>query len=176
MDKLESTGLGCGSCTAVCCTVERNSMQVDSYEAFETLTALLQNGATVQDLKDLLKKNIQEFRLDKFISTGRNTLFRRKYTCPFFKHQSLGCGVSKYFKPLGCLGYNAKSGNVQNGEDCESNLDLLERSDSVIEKESLMDQEVFHFLNKDLKIIDDKQPLPIKLLEIIESLEKENLL
>ncbi len=129
---------------------------VETKDLYEYLSSnLLWNEALVQRLKD----NILEFRLDKEISTGRNTSFRRSYTCPFFKHESLGCPLPPEVKPYGCLAFNAISPGVKDGENCKSDLELLKRRES--EEEELINKEMI----KEKKLFWEKLPIPMALLE-----------
>ncbi|MBK23200.1 MAG: hypothetical protein CME70_04265 [Halobacteriovorax sp.] len=134
-------------------------MQMTPLETQDLYEYLNENSLWTEALVQRLNENIVEFRLDKEISTGRNTSFRRSYTCPFFKHESLGCPIPPEVKPYGCLAFNAISSGVSDGENCKSDLDLLSKRESEDEDK----------LNKELTSLYglywEKLPIPMALLE-----------
>lgn len=142
-----------------------NSMQTTPLETVEVVNWLKDQGRIDQDLIDKLKKCIADFRLDVEISTGRNSSFRRTYTCPFFKDQSLGCSIAPEVKPYGCLGFNPKKANIVDGEDCISNIELLNERDLMF---SVLEQTENAKLVKELSLSWGKLPFPNALLDVME--------
>jgi len=159
MQTLEYQNITCKDCTGRCCTYQANSMQMTPVETQDLYDYLKENSLWNKALVNRLKKNIQEFRLDKEISTGRNSSFRRSYTCPFFKHESLGCPIPTEAKPYGCLAFNAISSGVRDGENCKSDLELLSKRES--EDEDSMNKELTHLHG----LYWEKLPIPMALLE-----------
>lgn len=159
MNNLENQNISCRDCTGRCCTYQANSMQMTAIETEELYNYLIENNLWTDDLEKKLQDCITEFRLDKEISTGKNSNFRRSYTCPFFKHESLGCPLPAQIKPYGCLAFNANSSGVKDGEDCSSDLELLEKRESeeeTIENEKLRESKGYYW---------EKLPIPMALLE-----------
>lgn len=159
MNHLEQMNITCESCTGRCCTYQANSMQITALETEDLYQYLVSSNLWTDLLVSKLKESITEYRLDKEISTGRNSNFRRSYTCPFFKHESLGCPIPPEFKPYGCLAFNADSLGVKDGEDCSSKLGLLEQRESPKEDKensTLKENYQYHW---------DKLPIPMALLE-----------
>lgn len=134
-------------------------MQMTALETEDLYQYLKTENKWNDELVLKLKECIREFRLDKEISTGKNSNFRRSYTCPFFKHESLGCPLPPEVKPYGCLAFNAMSSGVKDGEDCSSDLELLEKRET--EEEVLENQK----LKESKKYYWDKMPIPMALLE-----------
>ena len=112
MNALNDEKINCYSCIGLCCTFESNSMQVTPQEALDVVVLLEKQNRINQELIEMLKENIKKYRLDKEISTGKNSTFRRYYTCPFYKPGERGCTLTKEDKPYGCLGYNSKKENA----------------------------------------------------------------
>lgn len=159
MTDLENQNISCKDCTGRCCTYQANSMQMTALETEELYSYLTEKNLWNSELETRLQECITEFRLDKEITTGKNTSFRRSYTCPFFKHESLGCPLPPEVKPYGCLAFNALSNGVKDGEDCASDLDLLEERESKEEEDEnvkLKEQRHYYW---------DKLPIPMALLE-----------
>ena len=164
MDSLSSKQINCYSCTGLCCTFESNSMQVTPQEALDVLFLLDQQQRINQDLIILLKNNIQKYRLDKEISTGKNSTFRRYYTCPFYQEGEKGCTLTREDKPYGCLGYNATVEQAKIQSDCGSDLALLKMQDDANADDNLALK-----LQEELKLSWTKLPLPVALLDLIEN-------
>lgn len=164
METLSSKQINCYSCTGLCCTFESNSMQVTPQEAIDVLLLLDSQQRINQELVQMLKDNVRKYRLDKEISTGKNSTFRRYYTCPFYQEGEKGCTLTKEDKPYGCLGYNAKKEQAKIQHDCGSDLDLLK-----IQDDANADDELALRLQEELKLSWTKLPLPVALLDLIEN-------
>ena len=171
MQTLEKESIHCFTCPGTCCTSQANSMQITPIEALEILQGLHLDSLSppeIQELKKRLQDNIQNFRLNVEIYTGKKHSrdLRKTYTCPFFMNGSKGCGLSRGTKPYGCLGFNPKT-NEDNGKSCASNTALLsEREALFIEKENLANVKI----KKDLNIYWDKLSIPQALLDILNKL------
>ena len=131
MKALEGSKIDCYNCTGTCCTFSANSMQITPIEAFEIILSLdvtMEHSAVI---KNQLKENINHFRLDHQIFSGKknNSHLRRTYTCPFFVAGSKGCTIKKELKPYGCLGFNPRIEN-DNGGQCNSDQTLLEQREN----------------------------------------------
>ncbi|SMF78163.1 hypothetical protein [Pseudobacteriovorax antillogorgiicola] len=127
MGSLEQEGTSCRDCSGVCCTFVGNSMQITPLEAWDLHLYLVMEKRWTVGLEERLLETIKNFRLDQPVpSNGLRNFARRRYTCPFFKDQALGCSIAPEWKPYGCLGFNARSGGVKDGENCSSRLDALE--------------------------------------------------
>lgn len=150
----------CNQCIGVCCTFEKNSMQITPLESLEMLYFLNQQNRINDTLKLELEQNIKNFRLDQHISLKRGSLLRRYYTCPFYKNQSKGCSIDPEFKPYGCLAFNPIKSNEMTGDQCRSDTALLES----------IPEEIHQTLNQkiklDLNLTWDKLPIPVALIEI----------
>ena len=168
MATLEKQGIHCRTCAGTCCTSVANSMQITPLEALEILLNLkeiLSNQETKLKLIEQLKNTIQLYRLDKEIYTGKKNQesLRKRYTCPFFNFGTIGCALSRGFKPYGCLGFNAVVEN-DNGQSCRSDLGILEtREQHFIHAENLSNT----FLKTKWNILWDKKSIPEALLEIL---------
>ena len=160
-----SQGKNCNGCQGYCCTSFHNSMQVTILEAFDLFFYLKRENRLTQELVDNLKSNIKKYRLDYVINTGRNSSFRRSYTCPFFVAGSKGCTIDPEFKPYGCLAFNPLKENVSTEGYCASNLKLLEN------RESLKDDQLNLKLKSDLRLSWEKESIPVALLNLIELFE-----
>ncbi len=159
MTGLEDNNISCKDCTGKCCTFHANSMRMTALETEDLYQYLVTNDQWNQDLVKRLEACIVEYRLDKDIPTKGGTSFRRTYTCPFFKHESLGCPLPPEVKPYGCLAFNALGSGVEDGENCSSDLELLESRESIEEtNENLLLKEKHGFYW-------DKLPIPMALLE-----------
>jgi hypothetical protein len=164
MNALNDENINCYSCTGLCCTFESNSMQVTPQEALDVVLLLYKQNRINQELIDALKENIRKYRLDKEISTGKNSTFRRYYTCPFYQPGEKGCTLTKEDKPYGCLGYNAKKEGARNQNQCGSDFKLLEAQDA-----SNVDDSIAQKLQDELKLSWTKLPLPVALLDLLEN-------
>jgi Fe-S-cluster containining protein len=169
MQSLEEKGISCKDCNGKCCTFIANSMQTTPLETMEVYNWLKSEGRVDQELKAKLKKCIDDFRLDNEISTGKNSTFRRSYTCPFFMDRSLGCSIAPEVKPYGCLAFNPKVYGVTDGQHCDSRTDLLEDRDKRFAAQEELENER---LKNDLGLYWDKYPFPVALLDIMERLDK----
>lgn len=171
MQTLENESIHCFTCPGTCCTSQANSMQITPIEALEILQGLNLDSLSppeIQELKKRMQDNIQHFRLNVEIYTGKKHSrdLRKTYTCPFFMNGSKGCGLSRGTKPYGCLGFNPKT-NEDNGKSCASNVALLsEREALFIEKENLANLKI----KSDLNIYWDKLSIPQALLDILNKL------
>lgn len=123
MHQLSQEKNDCIQCSGVCCTYQRNSMQIDQEEAKIIINYLTEENFLNKSLIQKLQENIKEFRLNKDLPTFKK--IRRYYTCPFFKEGPKGCALPKEIKPLGCLAYNPQASNITNGENCFSDQKLL---------------------------------------------------
>ncbi len=162
MEELESKQMGCASCEGFCCTYQANSMQITPLETYEMLQSL---GELSAELKQRLKENIKEFRLDKEIFISRNKTMRRTYTCPFFKHEALGCSINPAAKPYGCLAFNAGERNVSEFGKCASDEGLLEEVQALVGDAN----EVF---KQKYGVSWTKKPIPLALIELEEYLSR----
>ncbi len=160
-----SQGKNCKACQGFCCTSFYNSMQVTILEAFDLFFYLIKENRMTQDLVENLKSNVKKYRLDYFLNTGRNSSFRRSYTCPFFVSGSKGCTIDPEFKPYGCLAFNPLKENVNSEGHCTSNIALLER------RENLEDDKLNLKLQALLKLNWEKESIPVALLNLIELFE-----
>jgi Fe-S-cluster containining protein len=162
MNELESQGFHCQGCAGNCCTFEANSMMITPLEAIELLSYLREEKLANDELKAKCQDTIRKFRLDQMLSTGRGSLLRRTYTCPFFGHSELGCPLPRSVKPFGCLAFNAHHADEKAGGHCYSETEVL------IKREKLHPEE--DDLNKKyqatLKLSWEKAPIPVALLDI----------
>lgn len=169
MEALEKQGIHCGECNGKCCTSVANSMQCTPLEALEIALWLKDQGELKSELEAKILQCIQDYRLDYEIPTTRGIPFRRTYTCPFFKHESLGCFLSRSIKPYGCLGFNpTKPGMTEGGDSCQVNQDLMEGREKDWDK---WEQEINQSLRLELKLNWEKLPMPVALLDVMERLD-----
>lgn len=165
MNSLDQNNINCEKCSGICCTVARNSMQVTPIEA---LNLYFEVKSKIKDQNSFWIKNqdaILQFGLDREIYV-KNQLLRKNYTCPLFKFESWGCPIDARLKPLGCLGYNALDVNVKEGENCSSDISLLED----VEKNNHLEwNEKNKALKKILNLDFDKLPIP-RALEVIKTI------
>lgn len=166
MVKLELGKIDCFNCTGTCCTYNANSMQITPIEALDILTSLEPTTENAEELKTILKKNIQDYRLDHEIFVGKkNKLLRKTYTCPFFVPGPKGCTIKKELKPYGCLGFNPRIAG-DNGSLCLSDIEKLEAREA---EQIAGEDQINLWLKKDLNLDWDKLEIPkatLKLLEI----------
>lgn len=159
MKELSNQHINCQSCIGRCCTFEFNSMQVTPMEAIELYGYLKREGKWDSAL---LEKNIQDFRLDKYLSSGSKSL-RRYYTCPFYNQGAKGCSISRKSKPLGCLAYNPNEMNVSAEGKCTSNTELLE---NTINDHQKMIDFCNEFIAKELNLFWKKETIAVALLDL----------
>jgi hypothetical protein len=168
MKELEKKEQDCMQCPGHCCTYQNNSMLVDPFQALELWVYLERNGLLEKYLP-ILKKNIQEFRLDKEVFIGKGREFRRYYTCPFFKQTNCGCPIDPNYKPYGCLAFNPLEKGVTESGHCESNLDLLQQRD---DKFGDIEQRVNQRIKDELGLYWDKKSIPVALIELSKKLSE----
>ena len=168
MRNLEEVGIDCSNCTGRCCTFEANSVQTTPMETADIYFGLLEKGKINEDLVNRLETVIRSYRLDREVpGNAKRNYIRRTYTCPFFKHESLGCDLSLKIKPYGCLGFNALEKGIKDGENCSSDQELLlERENKSSQVESSVNLKLKEALNLEW----DKRPMPVALLEFINKL------
>ena len=168
MQRLEGKTIHCFTCPGTCCTSQANSMQITPIEALEILASLNADEWSLderENFKKRMEQNISDYRLNVEIYTGKKNTssLRKTYTCPFFNHGSLGCGLSRSAKPYGCLGFNPKN-SEDNGKSCASNSDLLSERDEQFESsEELANQ----YIKDDLNLSWKKLSIPQALLDIL---------
>ena len=168
MKNLEGKTIHCFTCPGTCCTSQANSMQITPIEALEILASLQSDEWTPMERLDFIKRmeqNISDYRLNVEIYTGKKntSALRKTYTCPFFNHGSLGCGLSRAAKPYGCLGFNPKASD-DNGKTCASNSELLSTREETFQDQ---EEQTNQFIREDLKITWKKLSIPQALLDII---------
>ncbi len=158
-------GMNCANCIGHCCTSLYNSMQVTPLEAIDLYIYLKNENRINEDLVTKLKDCVKTFRLDYVISTGRNSSFRRSYTCPFYEPGAKGCSIDPQYKPYGCLAFNPLKVGVSESGSCTSYIKLLEN------RESQSEDEINEKLQGQLGLPWQKESLPIALLKLIELFE-----
>ncbi len=167
MSRRSARGHTCAGCSGVCCTFVANSMQTTPLETADLLCHLHREGRLTRSLKDVLGEVVRRYRLDVDVpGDGRRQFLRRTYTCPFFSGERLGCTISRWAKPYGCLAFNATMRDVREGEGCVSDQGLLGSRESLAETRSA-------------KAVGDmlaaswaKLPMPLALLRAIEALDQ----
>lgn len=168
MTGLTNNKIHCFNCTGTCCTYSANSMQISPLEAFEIILSLEVTSENVVEIKNKLKKNIQDFRLNHEIFLGKkiNPLLRKTYTCPFFVESAKGCTIKKELKPYGCLGFNPRIEN-DNGSHCQSNVEILKDRE---ETTHYTEENANTFLRDELLLDWKKLEIPKAVLIILEKL------
>ncbi len=169
MNQLDEKSTNCSNCTGKCCTMMANSMMVTPIEAIDLRSHLYEKWLWNDELKERLQQCIDDFRLDEHLDLGRGRAFRRTYTCPFYKNQSLGCPLPPAIKPYGCLAFNPTAGRPIDGQGCKSDLKSLEKRESLVSDEEELNNRLKAYLGLDW----DKKPIPVALLEIDEILSVE---
>ncbi|MCK5884421.1 MAG: hypothetical protein KAG61_12085 [Bacteriovoracaceae bacterium] len=166
MGVLTSSGINCYSCEGTCCTFIANSMKTTPLESLDLLSYLQENNLLNDELIKQLKETVAHYRLDYDIDTGRGTILRRTYTCPFFIPGEKGCTISRKNKPYGCLGFNAFKEKSVEGSSCSPDFNLLqEREDEF----GIAEENNNQWLKNELRLDWDKLPMPLALLQIITS-------
>jgi hypothetical protein len=171
MEKLEAQGMGCLGCSWVCCTFEANSMLLTPLEARELFDYLQNSGLLNETLKTTLQENIKQYRLEAKFSNARRSYLRKTYTCPFFNHKELGCPLPREVKPYGCLAFDSHHKEFKASEHCYSEKDLLE----LREKNHLFEKELNETIKNDFKLLWEKAPIPVALLDIWEKTTSSDL-
>ena len=164
MEERESSGISCKGCAGTCCTYEANSMMVTPLEAFDLLNYLRDSQKLTPELKSAMAEAVRVYRLDRELSTGRGSILRRTYTCPFFTKSELGCPLPRDVKPYGCLAFNTHHETEKTAEHCYSDVKLLEERESLF----LREQEENSRLRKEFSLLWEKLPMPLALLELWE--------
>ena len=158
MDRLNTLGINCQGCSGKCCTSLHNSMQITESEAQDILHFLIPSGQTLEAIRTLCQENITNYRLNAPLpGNGKKNFLRRTYTCPFFKHQELGCALAKEVRPYGCLGFNRQSMHQGEGMDCHSDQMLLSKQQEGHNSEKM----------------EAKSPIPVALLELMDKASPE---
>lgn len=167
MKQLKSHQIGCFNCDGHCCTKQSNSMKITPLEAFEILLAAAPQN--LDSLKEILTKNIVEFRLDHELYTGKkhNSTLRKTYTCPFYEAGNKGCSIRIEYKPYGCLAFNPKLIN-DNGTNCGLNQELFTQREQLYPE---VENKANQYIKSKLMLDWDKLEIPRALLSIIEKIE-----
>lgn len=164
MSSLDSQKINCHQCTGTCCTFKANSMKITPIEAIDLLNFLESKNRTGPELINLLQDCVKEFRLDYELSIGGSRSFRRTYTCPFFNGEKKGCTIAPQYKPYGCLAFNPFKSNVIDGENCKSNILLLQKREEL----EINELEINKKIIKELNLNWNKESIPVALLSIIK--------
>ena len=164
MSGLESSGAHCGGCSGVCCTFVANSVQTTPLETLDILFYLKREGRLNDPLREKLEAVTRRYRLDQDLpGNGARTFSRRTYTCPFLGEPPKGCGLSRSVKPYGCLGFNPKGSGIEDGENCASDIPLLEEREQIWqEREIEWNRQIIVMLELDW----EKRPMPVALLDL----------
>jgi len=168
MDELSSKSINCFSCTGKCCTFISNSMQTDPIQTLELYIYLHEKNMWSDELVLELKEVIRNNRLDYEIQTGLGSSFRRTYTCPFYSEGPKGCSIDPESKPFGCLAFNALSECAVGGENCASDIPLLQTREDKFEA---LEAKSNKYLSDLFSFYWEKIPMPVALLEIHEKLK-----
>ena len=171
LEKMEANreqGLNCLGCLGYCCTMQANSMKITPRETIDLLIFLLSQSVNdrvdvfLDELKEKLKENIEEFRLDRDLSIGKTYQIRRYYTCPFYLGQELGCSIDFKSKPYGCLAFEprVRDDNWKNRA-CRSDIGALEASLNQEE------EDLNHSIQEHFQLTWKKLPIPLALMDIL---------
>lgn len=164
MSQLDERKINCNSCPGHCCTYQYNSMQVDPLQALELYLYLESNNFFSEEFWEKMGDNIKEYRLDYEPYLGSKKVFRRYYTCPFFKSVvGKGCPISFEYKPYGCLAYNPHHENTILADQCSSEISILQQREDKFE---IYETNAIEFLKEKLRIHWNKKPLPVALVEL----------
>ncbi len=169
MANLEQNSKDCASCSGLCCTFIANSMQTDPIQTLEIYNNLQSSDSFDAELVELLEDTVKNNRLDYEISTGKNSSFRRTYTCPFLNKGPKGCALSRKIKPYGCLGFNPNEVAVSEKGHCSVNIGLLSARERQFEA---LEDEINRRIKSDLALDWDKYPMPLALLKLHEAVKK----
>lgn len=163
MEELEAKGHGCIGCPGTCCTFEANSMMITPLETVELLQFLNASQQKTAELKAKMEATVSSYRLNQDVSTGKRTVLRRTYTCPFFGHQELGCPLPRTVKPYGCLAFDSHHETEKAGAHCYSETAVLEARE---EKYATIEKQLNQELKVTLNLNWEKAPIPVALLEL----------
>lgn len=163
MSNLADSGINCSSCKGVCCSFIANSMKTTPIETLDLYIYLSENNRLNAELFKSLENTIKHYRLDYDIDTGRGTNLRRTYTCPFYIPGPKGCTISKYYKPYGCLAFNALGPNAYGENGCAPDFKLLEDREKYFEELESVSNKI---IREKLGLTWDKLPMPCALMEI----------
>ncbi len=167
MQELMNEGLDCLSCSGCCCTFVKNSMMITPVESVDICLDLYSRDLVNDSLLHKLQETIDHFRLDQPVAgDGRRSFSRRRYTCPFFNEQRPSCGVSRSYKPYGCLAFNPQKAGVSDGESCQSYQDLLKNQEKQSKEEHAVNDQLVSFWGLDWQ----KKPLPVAVLDVLKHL------
>lgn len=168
MQKNDSLAVNCLNCTGVCCTQMRNSMQVTLAEGLLLYIDLRKKNLVTEELTNKCQSIIIESRIDQSLYVKGKRL-RRNYTCPLFQFHSFGCPLSMENKPFGCLAYNPTVAQEKTGDNCRSEISLLEETDIKIQS-SL--SQLNSLIASTLKCSEEKQTIPESILFFHSQLSK----
>lgn len=168
MQKNDSLAVNCLNCTGVCCTQMRNSMQVTLAEGLLLYIDLRKKNLVTEELTNKCQSTIIESRIDQSLYVKGKRL-RRNYTCPLFQFHSFGCPLSMENKPFGCLAYNPTVAQEKAGDNCRSEISLLEETDIKIQS-SL--SQLNSLIASTLKCSEEKQTIPESILFFHSHLSK----
>lgn len=143
MHGLDGKDVSCRECEGVCCTFVSNSMQITPLEAYDLFQFLSIEGRWTKSLKEQLERNIRVYALDRPpLGDGVRVFSRRRYTCPFFGDERLGCSIDPLYKPYGCLGFNPLITGIKEGEKCQSQIELLKQREDIYPSELEENKEI----------------------------------
>lgn len=165
MNKLSGQEYHCQSCQGLCCTYAHNSMQVTPLQALDAYVYLREHKGPNQQTLITLDQCIKKYRLDIEIHIGKMNELRKNYTCPFYNESFKGCGISRQYKPYGCLGFNPLEKNVSKAGKCGSNNELLE-----LREQSYNEEKMNNEIKEELNIYWDKKNFPVALRVMIDKL------
>jgi len=153
----------CGNCPGTCCTMKSNSMQISTLEAIDILIYCLSQNWDLQQLIQDLENTVTEFRLDYLIQARPGQMVRKNYTCTFFCQTSLACKIPRDFRPYGCLAFNPVS-HDQRGLTCCTDVSGKQALENLEKSLLLINQK----LRRDCCIIDEKNPIPVAVLNLLK--------
>ena len=111
-----------------------------------------------------LRANVERFGLDRPPpGDGKRQFGRRRYTCPFFAEEALGCPLPREHKPYGCIGFHPAESGVKDGERCGSRTDLLSDREQLDDREPAVNARLVAAWDWDSPTL----PIPVALLSII---------
>ncbi|MBF0199433.1 MAG: hypothetical protein HQL32_17090 [Planctomycetes bacterium] len=126
MEANESAGYDCMECKGCCCTFANNTMHVTPTEALDLFADLVKKNWLTKAMRQRLQECISHHGLDRGdYYPGSNKRIRRGYTCPFFQYDNWGCAINRYHKPYGCIAFNPREKNQEEGKNCSSSQDKL---------------------------------------------------